>query len=613
MELELLLEALLNLPTLEDAQVSRDGQWVAWTWYQTGPAADVYAAPTDGSGEPIRLTETDQDTILVSWVPDWRSVIVSQDRDGNERAQLLRVDLDRPGVMHPLTEPDPNYFLRGGQLDRNGRWLIYAANVDVDSGEEIEPTILIRHDLPTGERRALARPQGGFYYVPELNRQGTHILYHRNDLHPAGQQVWLVDFDGREDREIVNVGADKKAFAWWLPDGRSAVILAETGAHQRLGVWQLGAEQVRWLIDDPARNLESVSVPPTIQEPLVVVVDYREARPVASVLDIERGVEHPIRPVPGNLKPLAPVDADHWVGTWTSSRQPAELVRFSLSDLEAGRWSPLSLTRVWERTRIRPPDLTRAEDFRWRAADGLAIQGWLYRPAGEVRGTVVHVHGGPTYHIEDEVHAGIQFLAASGFNVLVPNYRGSTGFGLAYREAIKEDGWGGREQDDIRAGIEALIAAGIAEPGKVGVTGTSYGGYSSWCAITRYPPELVAAAVPICGMTDLVVDYETTRPDLRPYSAEMMGGSPQQVPERYRERSPIHSVGDIRGRLLIVQGLQDPNVTPENVRVVREALEANRIAYEVLTLNDEGHGVHRPHNLKVLYGRMAGFFEEAFA
>ena len=70
-----------------------------------------------------------------------------------------------------------------------------------------------------------------------------------------------------------------------------------------------------------------------------------------------------------------------------------------------------------------------------------------------------------------------------------PNYRGSTGFGLAFREAIKEDGWGGLEQEDIRAGIEALIAAGIAEPGKVGITGTSYGGYSAWWPSPAFRPR----------------------------------------------------------------------------------------------------------------------------
>ena len=248
----------------------------------------------------------------------------------------------------------------------------------------------------------------------------------------------------------------------------------------------------------------------------------------------------------------------------------------------------------------------------WTSDDGLGVRGWLYRPEGQARGTVVHIHGGPTGHSADAINTQIQFFVRSGFAVLDPNYRGSTGFSLAYREAIRSCGWGGLEQDDIRSGIDALIEAGIAEPGKVGVTGTSYGGYSSWCQITRFGPELVAAAAPICGMTDLVVDYETTRPDLRPYSEEMMGGSPADVPERYHERSPINYVGDIRGRLLIVQGMRDPNVTPENVSAARAALDKAGVDYEVLAFDDEGHGIAKPRNQKTLCRRLLAFFREAF-
>jgi dipeptidyl aminopeptidase/acylaminoacyl peptidase len=113
-------------------------------------------------------------------------------------------------------------------------------------------------------------------------------------------------------------------------------------------------------------------------------------------------------------------------------------------------------------------------------------------------------------------------------------------------------------------------------------------------------------------MTDLTVDYHATRPDLRPYSEEMMGGSPEEVPERYHERSPVNFVKNIRGGLLIVQGLKDPNVTPENVRVVARALEREGISYELLTFEDEGHGISRPENLKVLYPRLADFFEKTF-
>jgi dipeptidyl aminopeptidase/acylaminoacyl peptidase len=110
-----------------------------------------------------------------------------------------------------------------------------------------------------------------------------------------------------------------------------------------------------------------------------------------------------------------------------------------------------------------------------------------------------------------------------------------------------------------------------------------------------------------------VVDYYATRPDLRPYSEEMMGGSPEEVPKRYHERSPINYVHNIRGRLLIVQGLRDPNVTPDNVHAVTEVFDELEIRYELLTFEDEGHGIARPKNLEVLYPRLANFFEAALS
>ena len=602
------LDALLSLPSVAAPQVSRDGKWVAWTWFQAGPAADVYAAPTDVSQMPVRLTDTLDDTILVSWAPDHRAVVVAQDKDGNERDQLFRVDLDRPLAMAPLTEPDPCFYIRGGELHPNGRWLVYAANVDASTGREIEPTWVYRHDLLTGERVALARPEKGAHYRPELNAPGTHVLYARQDLHPSGRQVWLVDIEGREDREILNAGPDVKTYASWFPDGLRVVALVETKTHTRVGVWRLDTGEWRWLIDDPRRNVEHAFAPFGSRH--IVVVEVQQARPRCILLDPDTGEETPLPETAGNLIPLAPASDGGWAGVYYSSRQPQEMVRFEWADPRTEQFA--SLSRVWQRTPLARQDFAPAQEFRWRSADGMPVQGWLYRPAGEARGTIVYVHGGPTWHSEDAVNPHIQFFVRNGFNVLDPNYRGSTGFDLAFREAIKADGWGGREQDDIRAGVEALIAAGIAQPGRVGITGTSYGGYSSWCAIVHWPPELMAASAPICGMTDLVVDYQTTRPDLRPYSEEMMGGSPSQAPERYRERSPIHFVGGIQGRLLIVQGMQDPNVTPENVRAVKAALDGAGVEYQVLAFEDEGHGISRPKNRKVLYQRLLEFFESSF-
>ena len=602
------LDALLTLPRMVNPLVSPDRRWVAWTVYGAGVAADVYVAPTDASQPPLRLTDTPEMTVALSWALDSRSILVQQDHGGDERAQLLRIWLDRPGEMEPLTEEWPSYFVRGGQLHPNGRWLVYGANYDVASGTEIEPTWVYRHDLQTGERVPIACPRKAVWYQPHLNDQGTHLLYTRKELHPSGEQVWLADIEGREDREVLNFGADKKVVASWLPDGRRAIVHVEAETHNRVGIWERETGDLRWLVDDPNRNIEAAYVPR--HSDLAVVLEVKDARNTAMLVNVDTGEETRLPDVPGGLIPLAPLEDGSWVGQHYSSRQPFNLVRFSLNDTDPAQFTSINL--IWEQTPLRPEDLTQAESFRWQSVDGLEIQGWLYRPNGEAKGTIVYVHGGPTAHSEDVLNPAIQFYVSEGFNVLDPNYRGSTGFNLAFRESIKEDGWGGREQVDIRTGIEALIREGIAEPGKVGITGTSYGGYSSWWAITNFPAEILAAAAPICGMTDLIVDYETTRPDLRPYSEEMMGGTPDQVPDRYYERSPINHLENIRGRLLIVQGLQDPNVTPENVNVVRAALDRLGVKYEVLAFDDEGHGVLRTKNRRVLYKRIVDFFEQAF-
>jgi dipeptidyl aminopeptidase/acylaminoacyl peptidase len=376
--------------------------------------------------------------------------------------------------------------------------------------------------------------------------------------------------------------------------------------HKSLGIYHWPSGALRWLIDDPERQIETATVAP---DGLVIVDEVRDGQHLVSWLDPASGAETAFPRLPGNLLPLGRAPDGAWIAFYYAATWPAELVRFT-----AEARSPADLvllTRVWERTSLTSQQMTPAEDFRWTSVDGLEIQGWLYRAQPNPNRAVIHIHGGPTAHSEDRLNPQIQYFVAQGFNVLDVNYRGSTGFGLRFREAIKEDGWGGREQADIATGAEALIQAGLAAPGRVGVTGTSYGGYSSWCQITRYPPELIAAAAPICGMTDLVIDYHTTRPDLRPYSEEMIGGTPEQIPERYRERSPIHFVQNIRGRLLIVQGAQDPNVTPENVRQVITYLDNHNIPYELLVFYDEGHGVKKPANQEQLFTRLALFFDAA--
>ncbi|MBN1148969.1 MAG: S9 family peptidase [Anaerolineales bacterium] len=632
------LDQLLGLPTVIRALLSPDGRWVAFMWYHMHENIDVFLVPSDGSAPPVALCHTPEYTELVSWRPDSRAVILAEDRDGDERNHLFQVEFwaDPDGSLSigealPLTEKHPPYFLRGGQVSPDGRALYYGANYDFAAGQTIEPTWIYRHDLQTGQRAPIARPERPAYTTVELNRAGAHLLYARKDRHPSGRQFYLVDVLGERDEEILHFGEQVKIFARWLPDSEHILVISESTqrggvvqGYNGLGIYHWPTGTLRWLIDDPQRTIEGAWVSP---DGAIVVDEVKDANHIPTFFAPEEGgwnldsdaapLERPFPRPKGNLVPIGRAADGAWIALYYASNSPTELVRFTLEQgTPAGPASEtrfVSLTRVWERSELDPKRLAAAEPFHWNSDDGLRVQGWLYRAQPNPRKAVLAIHGGPSHHSEDELNPEIQYLVSRGFNVLDVNYRGSTGFGLKFRELIKEDGWGGREQADIAAGASALIQAGLAEAGKVGVTGTSYGGYSSWHQITHTPPQVIGAAAPICGMTDLVVDYETTRPDLRPYSEEMIGGSPEQAPERYYERSPINFVEQVRGKLLIVQGAQDPNVTPENVRQVRQRLDEQHIPYELLVFEDEGHGIARPANQKVLYARLADFFDKAFS
>lgn len=598
-----ILDSFLKTPRIYGAKVSQDLKWVVWVWSNIGPSADVYIAPIDKAESPRKLTNFNQDTSIVSWTEDSRFIIVNHDYDGDERFRLYKIDVGS-GETFPLTEEHPSCFIRGGQITADGKYLIYGANYDFETKQEIEPTIVYRHNLETGEKIKLAQPEKPSYLCPQVNKQGSYIIYQKHDRDPQGIQIWMVDIEGREDKEILNFGDKVKISASWHPNGKDVVFISEADTYRRVGIFHVLDGSIKWILDDASRNIEDAYILlGSLQQ--MVICETENAQDNVSLLDTDSLKETTLAELK-TLTPLAQIRDGIWVSKYYNSKQPTDLIIHDRSKIIR------SVTEVFKKVDYTPDDLAKAENYTWNSIDGLKIQGWLYRPKDKPLGTIVFVHGGPTAHSEDRWNMSIQYFVSQGFNVLDPNYRGSTGFGLSFQQSIKETGWGGKEQDDIIEGIKSLIKDGIGVEDAVGITGTSYGGYSSWCAITRFPKEYIAASIPICGMTDLVVDYETTRPDLRGLSEEMMGGSPKEVPEIYQKASPINYIKNIQGELLIVQGAKDPNVSLENVRAVEEVLQKEDVKYEKLIFEDEGHGISKPENQKTLLLKSVEFFKKAF-
>ena len=605
------LDALMTLPSLRSASVSPDKKHVAFVVNRLQENYDVFLIPLDGS-DMIPLTRTPEFTLFHDWAPDSKSVLVSEDTARDERSTLYRVYLDNPLVLHPVTEKQPNHFLRGGYFTPDGNSVVYAVNYDYDTKREVETFRVIVHDLESNKRTVIARPDKPAYAVLSVDPKGRYVLYSRSDEDPSGVQWWLASLDGTIDREILNFGARAKVSANWTHDGRilfdTDTLEGERHDSVGIGLLDINTEEVEWLAQPSEENPFDFSFVPRYSNH-VIMVREREARRRAFILDLDTLTTVDSTPLRGNLWPISPLSRTEWIGIYYSSTNAREVVKFNPFAPEPKTFT--YLTRLLDSSDVDQAELTAAAEMRWVSVDNTLVHGWLYKPVTPNGKAIVYVHGGPTAHSEDAINIGIQYLCSLGFVVLDPNYRGSTGYGVNFRELIKKDSWGGNDKADVRTGIEAMIEQGHAKAGSVGIYGTSYGGYMSWNAIVHFPPDIIAAAAPICGMTDLVVDYETTRPDLKPYSEEMMGGSPEQVPAIYYARSPINFVENIEGRLLIVQGLRDPNVTKANVAEVEKKLQSHQIPYEKLVFDDEGHGILREKNVKSLLRRLAAFFDES--
>lgn len=599
------LHSLLHLPQIAQPELSPNGKWVAWTWLNIAQAGDVYVAATDGSFGPTQLTDAGNTTWVASWLADSSGLIVAHDSDGDEKDQLFAVYLNKPKILEPLTDKGVSYYTRGGSIEHASKYLFYAANYDFDTKTNIEPFWLHRHEIASGKKVPIAKPQRSAYYVPQLSPDGSWVLYARSDNSPTAQQIWLAKTDGTTDQEIVNEGSKSFVKASWGADGQTIIVVADHGNYKRLGVYSLQSRSVRWLIDDPKRSIEHAFMPRLSK--YIVVEEVKEARVFTVLLDPDTGKETPFPSFSEKeTKVIGCSDDNSWICMQYAADQVEDIIR-----VDPESTTHVSLSHAWEKTALKPRDLVPAKSLHWKSDDGLDIQGWLFIPKIQVKGAILYIHGGPTGHSANRLNSEIQYYVSQGFVVLDPNYRGSTGFGLTFQEAIKAEGWGGAEQRDIAAGARALISSGLAQPGQIAITGSSYGGYSAWHAITHYP-DLFAAAIPISGMVDLAADYALTRPDLRPYIESMMGGTPSELSDKFYERSPIHYLQNIQGDVLIVQGANDPNVTLESIRGTNIVLDNLGKHCELLVFENEGHGIQRPDNIEALLPRVIEFIYASF-
>jgi dipeptidyl aminopeptidase/acylaminoacyl peptidase len=285
----------------------------------------------------------------------------------------------------------------------------------------------------------------------------------------------------------------------------------------------------------------------------------------------------------------------------------------------AGVESPTSPSRVWRLdlatmawtpVDVACPDSPRVlveptlEHF--LAHDGLPLTGWLYRPLEQTGAgpALLSFHGGPEAQERPTFSPQHQVLAATGISVFAPNVRGSTGFGRVFSHL---DDRNGRYNaiNDVLSCVNFLVGGGVAEPGRIAISGRSYGGYLTLAALVRYP-ELFVAGVDICGMSDLLTFYRDTEPWIAE-AAVTKYGHPEHDRALLEDLSPLHQADRIAAPLLVVHGEHDTNVPIGEARQIVAALADLDRPVEFLELLGEGHEYRMRSSRLILLSRLVDF------
>ncbi len=601
----------LNARTAYWPTFSADGCHVAFLTDITGLPQVWQVAVPMGQSEP---TWPDQltfggDRVLdahYSPVPGDERLIFARDVGGNENAQIYLLPGDGSEELS-LTVGHEAAMHSFGAWSRDGERILYAANRR-DAGLfdlylqrlDGEAHLVWQNETPgyltnvrfspDGRRAAVTRMQGSF----------DHELFE-------------VDLASGEARQLLAVEEDVRYVACeYAADGRALYLDTDLGADY-LYIARLDLESGALdRLAAPDWDCEAMCVSPDGCR-LAYAVNVNGARELG-VLDLGTGATYqrtPVADTPGILADghlVFSPDGQRVAFSLTTATQTADV---HLWDVEEDVVWPVTRSshggipceRFVAPELVRYPTFDHDED-----GDVRQIPAWFYAPAKAHPPfpVVILVHGGPEGQYSPGFHSVIQYLLASGYAVLAPNVRGSTGYGKAYSHL-----------DDVEKRMDSVADLARAahwlrdqpqiDGERIVVYGGSYGGFMVLSALTTYP-DLWRAGVDIVGISSLVTFLENTS-DYRRAHREAEYGSLARDREFLEEIAPINHVDRISAPLMVIHGANDPRVPLSEAEQLVAALEARGVPVEFLVFDDEGHGVVKLKNKLVAYPAIVAFLE----
>jgi len=561
---------------------SRDGQTL---FHLRGSGLSQVWALDLATGADRQLTFEDEHVALIRRSPKDDRLIYGMDRGGDEFQQLWLLDPSAT-APRPLTA-SPRVIHEWGGWSPDGTSIALAANDRDEAHFDI-----YMQDVASGELRQVFSGSN-IVTASGFSPDGTRLAL----LHDRGygnMSLLLLDLASGAARELA------EPCNWqsvrWAGDGNAMLALTDTGGSNfvRLCRVNTASGEVSVIYEPAGRDVEAWALSP-------------DARLLATV-ENDRGYA---------VLRVGPVDGDRRIVSGLPRGIAGELA-----------WSPDSTTLAFSASAPTEPSgiwlwrdgaarvvwqpncdmvLHDYQLVEWQSFDDSSIPGWfaLPRTAKPASGypAVVWVHGGPVFQTRPNLRPEIQMLLAHGFALLLPNVRGSSGYGRAYTESDDVE----KRLDSVRdvAHARHWLAAHPAIDGeRIGIMGQSYGGFMVMSAITEHP-ELWRAAVNYYGIADFNTLLAGTGPWRRNHRAAEYGDSDSEL---FARISPIHRVDRVRAPVLIAHGHRDPRVpigeSEQFVTALRE--RQKKVVYE--TFEYAGHGFMRPDDKRRIYTAVAEFF-----
>lgn len=594
-------------------KMEKDKPWKSLT--------QLWLVPTAGPATAARqYTRGEESVSDIHWSPDGRLIgflmNAGDEKDKKQQVWFMYVDGGEPWQVTKHKSG-----VRSFEFSRDGKTLLLLATEpenedkekrgkDKDDAEVVDRDLKMARlwtwEISAGQEKQITK---GDFTASDArwSPDGTHITFTSNPTprqNDSGLQIaWVLDVATGKQRKVVET-TDYTHTARWSPDGKSIAYLSTRG---------LSVEQTNLFVvpaeGGPAKKL-TTSFELNAGEPVwspdsknvYFSAANREAMEIFAA-DAASGSVRQVAAKPGALN-LSEISANGQavIGTWSDPEHPAEVFR---SDLKFTAIQPVTNHNSW----LAEYALGGTEVLKWKSSkDGMEIDGIVTKPvdfdASQKHPFLLNPHGGPTGASLLTFNPTEQILAANGYVVLEPNFRGSTGRGEKFASANQND-WGNGDYKDDMSGVQAVVDKGWADAERLGAFGWSYGGYMTMWIDTQ--TDRFKAISPGAGLPDLYSMYSQT--DIHRYMTVFFDDkAPWDNFQEYWDHSPMKYIANVKTPTMILHGQSDTRVPIPQAEEFYRALYERHVPVEYVTYPRENHGFVEPRHIRDRWQRYLVFF-----